>query len=87
MATLTAQQFSVQWQDGISERTVLIAVKNVNAADVLDLTGVLSQVKRAVMVGTTVVGSATATVSGTTITMPAGLANDSAFILAFGDAF
>ena len=41
-------------------------------------------VKQAVMIGTTVNGSATAAVSGTVVTMPAGLAADAAYLLIWG---
>lgn len=92
MAVVSGAQITVEWQEGTSGKTALIAVKNVTAGDTLDLgpTGAapqFRQLKAAVMLGTTVIGSASASVAGTVITMPAGLSADAAFILAFGCAF
>jgi hypothetical protein len=42
-------------------------------------------VKQAAMLATTVAGTASCTVSGTTVTMPAGLANDAGYLLVWGD--
>lgn len=92
MAAITAPQIKILWTSGDAGKTVLLAANNVTAADTLDLgpTGASAQfrvVKSAVMIGSTVIGAAAASVSGTVITMPAGLTADSAYILAFGDAF
>ena len=91
MTVIANSQVSVEWAEGSSSRTALIAVKNVTTGDTLDVgqAGISthSRVKSAIMTGTTVIGSAAAGVSGTVVTMPAGLANDSAFVLVFGCAF
>lgn len=91
MAAVTAQQVSMEWVEGSSARSALLAVKNVTTGDTLDVgsggaINVFSRVKAAIMCGTTVIGTAGASVAGTTVTIPAGLSNDSAFVLVFGCA-
>lgn len=81
----------MEWTEGSSARSALVAVKNVTTGDTLDVgqsgaINLFSRVKAAIMCGTTVIGTAGASVSGTVVTMPSGLANDSAFILVFGCA-
>jgi hypothetical protein len=92
MAVIAGQQVVIAWQEGTSSKVALIAVKNVTTGDTLDLgpTGATTQfrqLKAAVMLGATVIGSASASIAGTVITMPAGLSADAAWILAFGAAF
>lgn len=81
----------MEWSEGSSARSALLAIKNATTADTLDVgqsgaINVFSRVKAAIMCGTTVIGTAGASVSGTVITIPAGLSNDSAFVLVFGCA-
>jgi hypothetical protein len=93
VAAITAQQVSVEWDEGSSGRAALLAVKNVSSGDTLNVgTGgavqVFSYVKSGIACGTTVIGTGTATVTApTTLTMPSGLSNDSCFLLVFGCAF
>lgn len=85
MAALTVgQQFVKVWEDGLSDKTVLYALRNVTTADTANCASEFSALKRAVILGTTVAGAAAATVSGTTATMPTGLAGDAGFMLAWG---
>ena len=84
MAALTPSHYAMQWTNGVSARVCLYALRNVTTADTVDLSNEFSVLKQAIMLGTTVVGSATATVSGTVATMPAGLAGDGAYLLAWG---
>jgi len=86
MAALTDQQWSVEWMEGSSSRIAVIALKNVTAADTVDLSRVFSRLKNAVVCGTTVIGTGTGGVSGTVLTLPAGLSNDGAVALVFGAA-
>jgi hypothetical protein len=86
MAALIPQQYAKQWQDGQAERTGLYALRNVSTGDTADLTEDFTILKRAIILGTTVAGSAVASVSGTVVTMPAGLSADAAYLLAFGAA-
>lgn len=84
MAALTGSQFVRIWADGQSDLAVLYALRGITTGDTADLSASFAAVKQAVMIGTTVVGSATASVSGTVVTMPAGLSNDGAYLLAWG---
>ena len=84
MAALTPNHYVLEWTNGVSARVCLYALRNVTTADTVDLSNEFSVLKQAIMLGTTVVGSATATVSGTVATMPAGLAGDGAYLLAWG---
>jgi hypothetical protein len=84
MAVLTAAQCVRVWADGWSDRTCLYALRNVTTGDTADLTGDYLKVIRAVMLGTTVSGAAAASVSGTVVTMPTGLAGDAGFLLVWG---
>ncbi len=86
MAALIQQQFAKQWQDGQAERTAVYALRNVSTGDTADLTEDFSVLKRAIIMGTTVAGTAVASVSGTTVTLPAGLSADAGFLMAFGCA-
>lgn len=86
MAALIPQQFSKQWSDGQAERVALYALRNVNTGDTADLTEDFTVLKRAVMLGTTVAGAVAASVAGTTVTMPSGVASDAGYLLAFGCA-
>jgi hypothetical protein len=84
MATLTPNHYVKVWTDGLADRCALYALRNVTTADTADLGADFSVVKQAIMIGTTVNGSATAAVSGTVATMPAGLTGDAAYLLAWG---
>jgi len=92
VAAITAQQVSVEWQEGTSSRAALLAVKNVTSGDTLDVgpsgvVNVFSRVKSAIGCGTTVIGTGAATVTApTSLTMPSGMSNDSLFLLVFGCA-
>lgn len=84
MAALSSSQYVRMWANGDSDRCVLYALRNIVTGDTADLAAEFSVVKQAIMLGTTVNGSATATVSGTVVTMPAGLNHDGAYLLAWG---
>jgi hypothetical protein len=84
LAALTPNHYVLEWSNGLSARVALYALRNVTTADTADLSSEFSVLKQAIMLGTTVVGSATATVSGTVATMPAGLSGDGAYLLAWG---
>lgn len=87
MAVLVHQQYPLQWQDGQADRTALYALRNVTSADTADVGEQFTVVKRAFVMGTTVAGqAAVGTITGTVLTMPAGLANDAGYLLVFGCA-
>lgn len=84
MATLTPNRYVLEWSNGLSAKVALYALRMVTTGDTADLGADFAVVKQAIMLGTTVVGSATASVAGTVVTMPAGLAADGAYLLAWG---
>lgn len=90
MAALTSAQISRVWSDDAADRTAVYKVSKVTAGDTVDLgpSGVVADyqlVKQCAMLATTVSGTAACTVSGTVITMPAGLSNDAGYIMVWGD--
>lgn len=87
MAALTADQIFVAYTDGVCDRTVLYALKNVTAADTVDLAGQFKIVKRAGVVSATGTTIASVTISTNTVgTIPTGPANDGVWLLAYGVA-
>lgn len=85
MAVLTNANCVELFRDGRSDTTVLYALRNVTTGDTFDCASQLSGVKRAVILGTTVAGSeAVSTITGTVITIPAGISSDAGWMLAYG---
>jgi hypothetical protein len=85
MAGLTNDQIDLAYQDGVCARTALYALKNVDAADTLDVGSTFKVVKRAGVVsatGTTI--AAVTTIAGTVLTIPAGPADDGVWLLVVG---
>lgn len=86
MAALTTERYPLLFQDGRSARVALYALLGVTSGDTVDLSAIFLDVKRAVILGTTLQGSATVTtISGTIVTIPAG-SNDAGVLLAYGIA-
>jgi hypothetical protein len=86
MAALTNAQFPLLYQDGRSARVALYALLDVSTGDTADLSAMFFEVKRAVILGTTLQGAAlVSTISGTIVTIPAGT-NDAGVLLAYGVA-
>lgn len=86
MAILPPNRYPLQWMDGQAERTALYAARNITTGDQLDVWEQFSVVKRAIAMGTTVAAAGTLSVSGTLVTIPAGVSADAAYILVFGAA-
>jgi hypothetical protein len=84
VAVLTTSNVVQVYASGVSDRVVLYALRKVTTGDTYDLSPDFSVPKQSIMLGTTVNGSATASVSGTVVTMPAGLSNDAAMLLVWG---
>jgi uncharacterized membrane protein len=85
MAALTNDQFQKVYADGACSRTALYSMKNVTAADTVDVAADFKVVKRAGIVsssGTTI--AAIATITGTALTIPTGPANDGVWLLVVG---
>jgi hypothetical protein len=88
MAALTNDQIGVAFKEGTCEKTALYTLKNVSAADTVDLAGEFKVVKRAGIVsasGTTIAAVSTIT-SNTVCTIPTGPANDGVWLLVCGVA-
>jgi hypothetical protein len=90
MAVITGAQVDRLYIEGPAAQLVLYALRDVTTGDTLDLgpsgQGDFMVVKQAAMLGSTVGGAATATASGTVVTMPGGLSSDAIYLLAWGDA-
>ena len=86
MAALTNDRYPILFHDGRSARVALYALLAVTTGDTVDLSAMFMEVKRAVILGTTLQGSAlVTTISGTIVTIPAG-SNDAGVLLAYGVA-
>lgn len=84
MVALAPERVVRQWSSGDAEKTAVYAIRRATSGDTIDLAADFSELKRAVAIGTTVVGQAVVSVSGTVATMPAGLANDAGFLMVHG---
>ena len=84
MAALTTNHYVQVWANGASDKAALYALRNVTSGDTADLGADFSILKQGTLLGTTVAGTETATVSGTVVTIPAGLAADAAYLLVWG---
>lgn len=86
MAALTTDKYPLLYQDGRSARVALYALLGVTTGDTVDLSAMFVDVKRAVILGTTLQGTAVVTtITGTIVTIPAG-SNDAGVLLAYGVA-
>jgi hypothetical protein len=86
MAELPLNRFPVKWMSGDSDRTAVYALLDVTGGDTMGVHEQFSVVKRAVVIGTTVAAAASMSVSGTTITVPAGANRDAAYMMVYGAA-
>lgn len=90
MAALTGAQVKLNWFQGDDDRWALIALRDVNTGDTLDLgpsgINVLLTVKAAAMIGVLAQAGAVVAAAGTVITVPAGVTADEVMLLAWGAA-
>lgn len=86
MAVLTVDQIRKVYTDDRPRRWGLFALLNVTSADTADMSalGFYRKVSQSMIMGCTVTGTVAATQTGATITLPAGLAGDSAYMLVDG---
>jgi len=87
MALLSGDQVSLVYSVGICGRTALYALKNVDAADTVELGAQFKVIKRAGIVsdsGTAI--AAIVTIVGTLVTVPAGPVDDGVWLLVVGVA-
>lgn len=86
MPALDPTRYPLQWMDGQSGRTAVYALHNVSGGDTVDLAGQFTVLKRGTLVGVTVAAAASASVSGTVVTIPAGANQDAAILTVYGVA-
>lgn len=86
MAALTNDRYPLLYSDGRSARVALYALLGVTTGDTVDLSAMFLTVQRAIILGTTLQGSAAVvTIAGPVVTIPAGN-NDAGVLLAYGVA-
>ena len=86
MALLTSDQFQVVYTEGVCSKSALISMKNVTAADTIDLVGLFKVIKRCGIVSDTGTTIASCSIAGTVVTIPTGPANDGVWLLVVGVA-
>jgi hypothetical protein len=85
MATLAIpRNVELLHSSGKPDVVCLFALKNVTAADTVDLSSYFQIINRAVVIGVVSFVEIAAVWTGTVLTMPAGLAADAGFLLAWG---
>ena len=84
MAVLDPSQVRVQWSDTGARKWSLFAVLAITTCDTFDLGPYYRVVKQVAWMGATVSGVVSGQFTGTVLTVPAGLANDSAYALVDG---
>jgi hypothetical protein len=87
MALLSISQVQLEYSDGRNIRSCLFSLKNVDAADTVDMSPWFSVVKRAGVISSTGTHVLAATLTGTppiTITIPAGPVDDALWLLVVG---
>jgi hypothetical protein len=88
MAILTGTNVIPQYTIGGADILGLYALRNVNTGDTIDLATLgppgFQIIKRGVVLGISVFVEIAATFTGTVVTMPSGLAGDSAYLLVWG---
>ena len=89
MAVIGAGTGAVRlFTDGLADRLILVGLRDVTTGDTVDLGAsgmdLLGFINRAVLLSVTSFVEIAGTWNGTVVTMPAGLANDAAYLLAWG---
>jgi len=86
MALASGNQVKRLYYDGEAAMMAVYVVRNVTTADTVNLSNDFLNIKQAAMIGSTVSGSSVASVSGTVITIPAGVSGDAIYLMAWGDS-
>jgi hypothetical protein len=84
MTALVPTRFPLRYASGDSDKVALFALLNVTAGDTVDLSEHFNVVKRGTLLGVTVTAALAASVSGTTVTIPAGANADAAILTVYG---
>jgi hypothetical protein len=90
MAAASGNQIRKLFQEGTAGELAVYSIRDVTTGDTVDLgpsgTGDFLVLKFATMIGDTVAGALVASVSGTTVTIPAGVSADAIYLTVRGDA-
>lgn len=86
MAAIGLSKISPLFTDGQADRVALYAMRDVTTGDTADLATEFASVKVAAVTGATVMAVEACPVSGTVVTIPAGLAADAGYLLAWGSS-
>jgi len=86
MAVLTSANVTLVYSDGKADKVALFALGKVNTGDTIDIATLTNFliVKSGVVLGISDFVEIAATFTGTVVTMPSGLTNDSAYLLVWG---
>lgn len=72
--------------NGETDRVAVYFLRDITAGDTIVLDQEFTIIKRGTLVGTTVAAALAASVSGTTVTIPAGASHDAAVLTVYGCA-
>lgn len=86
MAALPPTRYPLRHMSGDADRYAVYSLLNITAGDTVDLSQEFTVVKRGTLVGVTVVAALAASVTGTTVTIPAGANADAAILTVYGVA-
>jgi len=88
MAAVTQDQCRKVFEDTGPRKWALFGLYGVSAGDTIDMAALtyFRSVTRAVVMACTGTGAGVATAAGATVTLPAGLSNDAAYLLVDGIA-
>jgi hypothetical protein len=86
MAVLTAANCSQVFSSGSADLVSLFALRKVTTGDTVDIAPLSSflMINRGVVLGVSAFVEIAATFTGTVVTMPSGLSNDSGYLLVWG---
>ncbi len=85
MATLTTTNVVMRYSDGESDLFAVYALRGVTTGDTINLSTDFVSARQAFLIGTTVIGEEAVTVTPPALlTIPAGLSNDSSWLVVWG---
>jgi hypothetical protein len=86
VAVLTASNCKLLYAEGQADKVALFGLSKVTAGDTIDVSTVSTHlfVSRGVVLGVSSFVEIAATFTGTVVTMPSGLSNDSGYLLIWG---
>ncbi len=80
-------QTFIAFDDGKTDRFIVLGIRGISTLDTLDVSGWFSKVVTAAFIATTVNAQGLCTVTGTTVTIvPTGLTGDAGYLMVRGTA-